>query len=60
MWQNIVNGILGLWTIVASYLYVPSGTGRVLMLLTGLIVAILAFWGSATETDYQGSRRMQS
>lgn len=60
-WSEWVNGILGLWVIWASFLYVPSGTGRTLMLITGLVVAILGFWGGATEPHYGGNdnRQMQ-
>lgn len=58
-WQHWVNGILGLWLIIASYLYVPSGAGRVVLFITGLIVAILGFWGGASEPDYSSRRQMQ-
>ena len=60
MWQNYVNAILGLWVIAASYLYVPSGSGRVLMLITGIVVAILGFWGGAEMPSESGRRQMQS
>ena len=60
IWQNYVNAILGLWTIIAAYLYVPSGTGRVLLLLTGIVVAILGFWGGAEEPSGSGRHSMQS
>ena len=49
MWQQWVNGILGLWVIVASYMYLSSGTARTVMLITGIIVAILGFWGGAVS-----------
>ncbi|MDR3642138.1 MAG: hypothetical protein P4L74_00745 [Candidatus Doudnabacteria bacterium] len=57
MWQNWVNMILGLWVIVAGYLYVPSGSGQTLMYITGLIVAILAVWALASESG--DSRQME-
>lgn len=50
MWQQWLNGILGIWTIIAGYMYAPSGTGRTLLIVTGVVVAILGFWG-ATEAD---------
>ena len=50
MWQHWINGILGLWTIVASYLYL-SGMPQVVMYVTGVVVAILAFWGAATTAS---------
>ncbi len=47
MWQQWVNFILGIWTIIAAYAYIPSGGGRTLLMLTGIVVAILAAWGGA-------------
>jgi hypothetical protein len=59
-WSEWLNGILGLWVMLASYMYIPSGGGRVLMLITGLIVAVLGFWGGATEPHYgNNNRQMQ-
>ncbi len=60
MWQNFVNAFLGLWTILAAYLYVPSGNGRVVLMVTGVVVAVLGFWGGAAEpSDDYSSRSMQ-
>lgn len=56
MWQQWVNAILGLWVMLASYLYMGSGTSRVVMLLTGLVVAVLGFWGAASEGSESGGR----
>jgi hypothetical protein len=59
-WSEWVNGILGLWVMLASYMYIPSGGSRVLMLVTGLVIAVLGFWGGATEPHQEeGSRQMQ-
>jgi len=59
-WQHWVNAILGLWVIVASYLYVPSGGGQAAMFITGLAVAILGFWGAAaTDSGYNSRHQMQ-
>ena len=51
MWQNFINAILGLWTIVAAYAYMPSGTGQTLLIITGIVVAILGFWGGSMATS---------
>jgi hypothetical protein len=59
MWQNNANGVLGLFTIVASYLYVPSGTGQIVMLITGLVVAVLGFWGAASLPSDHHYRQIQ-
>ncbi len=59
MWQQWINGILGLWVLIASYLYVPSGGDRVAMLITGIVVALLGFWGAASSNESQSSSRNQ-
>ena len=47
--------------ILAAYLYAPSGTGRTLLILTGVVVAVLGFWGGATEPHYgNNGRQMQN
>lgn len=51
MWQQLVNAILGLWTIIAAYAYIPSGSGRTLFIITGAVVAILGFWGGSVATS---------
>lgn len=48
MWTQWINGILGLWIIVASWTYMSSGIGRTLLIITGIIVAVLGFFGGAT------------
>ena len=58
-WSEWVNGIAGLWTMVAAYLYVPSGAGRAVVFITGLVVAILGFWGGATEPHYSSTSGRQ-
>ena len=59
MWQNYVNAILGLWVILGSYLYVPSGGGQAALIVTGLVMAVLGFWGGATVTDESGRHSLQ-
>ena len=58
MWQQWVNAILGLWTIVASWAYMPASTGRTLLIITGIVVAILGFWGAASYSGTTTSNRM--
>ncbi len=59
-WTEWLNGLLGLWVIVASYMYIPSGGARTLMVVTGLVVAVLGFWGGATEPHVEYSDRAQT
>lgn len=48
MWQNWVNGILGLWVILTAFLGFPANVGRILLIITGLVIAVLSFWSAAT------------
>ena len=48
MWQNWVNGILGLWVILMPFL----GFGpylRTLMIVSGIVIAVLAFWSASMK-----------
>lgn len=47
MWQQWLNGILGIWVAIASWSYMAAGSGRTLLIVTGIVVAILGFWGAA-------------
>lgn len=58
MWQAILLGVLGIWEVVASYLYVPSGGGQTVLIITGLVVAILGFWEAASLPEDSGSRHL--
>jgi len=57
MWQQWINGLLGLWTIIAAWVYVSPGSGRTLLIITGLIVAILAFWGGSIVNSHTNTMR---
>ena len=49
MWQQWINGILGLWLIVVPFLGLFGATFTWTLMITGAVVAILGFWG-ALET----------
>ena len=49
MWQQWVNGILGLWVIVVPFLALQGGTLTWTLVVTGIVIAILGFWGAAAE-----------
>ncbi|MEK9156138.1 MAG: SPW repeat protein [Patescibacteria group bacterium] len=47
MWQQWVNGILGIWVLLVPFLgFTPEALTSVLV-VTGLVIAILGFWGAA-------------
>ncbi|QQG46502.1 MAG: hypothetical protein HYY55_01505 [Candidatus Niyogibacteria bacterium] len=46
MWQNWINGVLGLWVILMPFLGLTPSAHRSLMVVTGIVIAILAFWSA--------------
>jgi hypothetical protein len=48
MWQQWLNGVLGLWIIALPFLGLDAQTALWTMVVTGVVVAALGFWG-ATE-----------
>jgi hypothetical protein len=57
MWQNWVNGLLGLWLIWLSFSYSAQGVGSTALLVTAIIIAVLAFWSAAQERSGKELRR---
>lgn len=47
MWQQWVNGILGLWLIVSAFINFAPQTAAWNIGISGAIIAILAFWGAS-------------
>ena len=54
MWQQWINGILGLWIILVPFLDLASDGLAYTLVATGIIVAILGFWGAASHQTYMG------
>jgi hypothetical protein len=54
MWQQWVNGILGIWIIIVPFLGLSASANLWTLAITGLVVAILGFWGAgeAQSTSY--------
>jgi hypothetical protein len=47
MWQNKLNGILGLCVISLADLGFSDSLHRILLVLTGVFIAVVAFWGNS-------------
>ena len=45
MWQNRLNGILGLWVVALAFLGFSVSMHRVLLVITGLAITTIAFLG---------------
>ena len=48
MWQNWVNGILGLWVILMAFLGFSASMSRILLIIFGLVIAVLGFWAASS------------
>lgn len=46
MWQQWLNGILGLWIIIVPFLGMQGSSFTWTLAVTGVIVAVLGFWGA--------------
>lgn len=46
MWQNWINAILGLWIILSSFLGMSADAMITNLVIVGIVVAILGFWGA--------------
>lgn len=58
MWQQWVNAILGLWVIAIPFTGLAGSALMWTLVVTGLVVAVLGFWGAGREqTEHQ--RRLQ-
>lgn len=44
MWQQWVNGILGLWVLLLPFIGLTDTTTLV---VTGIVIAVLGFWGAS-------------
>ena len=51
MWQQWVNGILGLWVVAMSFVEMSPTTFTWTAVVTGLAIAVLGFWGASEHTE---------
>ena len=49
MWKHWVCGVLGLWIIILPYAGFTERASAILMVVSGIVIAVLAFW-SASES----------
>ncbi len=46
MWQQWLNGLLGLWVILLPFLGLTGETAVWTFVVSGMLIAILGFWGA--------------
>lgn len=61
MWQHWINALLGLWVVVIAFLGLGGTTLMWTLVITGVVIAVLALWGSmgASSSSEQGERRSE-
>ncbi|MCI0619584.1 SPW repeat protein [Candidatus Wolfebacteria bacterium] len=47
MWQNWVNGILGLWILISPFVGLEGSNMTTNLVIVGIVVAVLGFWSAA-------------
>ncbi|TSD02093.1 MAG: hypothetical protein Athens071424_189 [Parcubacteria group bacterium Athens0714_24] len=47
-------GILGVWLVVLAFLGLPSTVQRILIIMTGLFIAVFCFWKAVSEKIERG------
>lgn len=47
--ERMVLGFLGLWLIILALLGFPSMVQRILIIITGLVIAFFSFWKVISE-----------
>lgn len=45
MWRHRFNGVLGLWVVALAFLGFSESLKRILLVVTGILVAVVAFGG---------------
>jgi hypothetical protein len=45
MWQNNLNGILGLWIIILAFLGFSDSLFKIMLVGTGVFIVIISFFG---------------
>jgi hypothetical protein len=61
MWQNWINAILGLWIILSSFLGMSVNAMMANLVIVGVVVAVLGFWGAyETRMEADSQRHMHA
>jgi len=46
MWQNWLNGILGLWILISPFFGLSESAMTTNLVIVGIVVAVLGFWSA--------------
>ncbi len=42
--RNFISGLFGVWIVLVSLILSPGTTQRILLVISGIVVALIAFW----------------
>jgi hypothetical protein len=56
MWQDWINGLLGIWVIISPYLGMSESGLKSNLVITGIVIVILAVWAAMSRPAMTGSR----
>ncbi|RJQ33767.1 hypothetical protein C4568_03900 [Candidatus Parcubacteria bacterium] len=59
MWQQWTNAVLGLWVIAVPFIGLTGTALTWTLAITGIAIAILAFWGAQEHSEETPMRRLQ-
>ena len=51
MWKHWVTGVLGLWVIIMPYLGFTANAHQILMVVSGIVIAVLSFWAASESRE---------
>jgi hypothetical protein len=57
MWQHWINAVLGLWVILSAFLGFSAEAMTTNLVIVGIVVAILGFWGAYDASKGETSNR---
>ncbi|MCL5666772.1 MAG: hypothetical protein M1383_03315 [Patescibacteria group bacterium] len=51
--------LLGIWIVIATWIYVPSGTGKTLLIITGVLVFAVSLASGSMAVKRFGERHLE-
>lgn len=60
MWQQWINGILGLWVLISPFVGLTPEAMTTNLVIVGIVIALLGFWGALQhQYRHEGHKPMR-
>lgn len=59
MGKNWFLVLMGLWLVVLGLLGLPSSAQKILIIISGIIIALLSFWKGTNETVAEAAEKLK-